>query len=121
MTTAETAAENTAETTLPEGFRELEPWVADWAKPTRAERYATRLGKDIDELTAFYDAITPRAEEAIDYLNGFDLNELPDEEMRLMRLMYSLVLVAYAVNVFKQPRIPDSGAAFFDTVAEPAV
>lgn len=121
MTTAETTAGTTAETTLPEGFRELEPWVADWAKPTRAERYATRLGKDIDELTAFYDAITPRAEEAIDYLNGFDLNALPDEEMRLMRLMYSLVLVAYAVNVFKQPRIPDSGAAFFDTVAEPAV
>jgi hypothetical protein len=25
------------------------------------------------------------------------------------------------VNVFKQNRIPDSGAAFFDMVAEPAV
>jgi hypothetical protein len=27
----------------------------------------------------------------------------------------------HAVNVFKQNRIPDSGAAFFDMVAEPAV
>jgi hypothetical protein len=27
----------------------------------------------------------------------------------------------YPVNVFKQPRIPDSGAAFFDMVAEPAI
>ena len=26
-----------------------------------------------------------------------------------------------AVNVFKQNRIPDSGAAFFEMVAEPAV
>src|SRR5439155_189501 len=31
--------------TLPEGFAELEPYVHDWAKPTRAERYATRLSK----------------------------------------------------------------------------
>lgn len=38
-----------------------------------------------------------------------------------MQLLYSMVLVSYAVNIFKQPRIPDSGSAFFNTVAEPAV
>ena len=37
-----------------------------------------------------------------------------------MQLLYSMILVSYAVNIFKQPRIPDSGSAFFDTVAEPA-
>ncbi|NKQ51484.1 hypothetical protein HFP15_01155 [Amycolatopsis sp. K13G38] len=106
---------------LPEPFRELEPFVDDWAKPTRQERYDTRLAKTIDELGVFYDAIAPRAEEAIAYLNELDLRELPEEATRLLRLLYSLILVAYPVNVFKQPRIPDSGAAFFDTVAEPAV
>jgi hypothetical protein len=30
-----------------------------------------------------------------------------------------MILVSYAVNVFKQNRIPDCGAAFFDMVAEP--
>jgi hypothetical protein len=30
-------------------------------------------------------------------------------------------LVSYVVNVFKQNRIPDSGVAFFELVAEPAV
>jgi enoyl-CoA hydratase/carnithine racemase len=30
-------------------------------------------------------------------------------------------LAGHTVNVFKQNRIPDSGAAFFDMVAEPAV
>ena len=106
---------------LPEGFADLEPFVADWAKPTRAERYATRLSKSIDELIDFYDAIAPRAEEAIDYLDGFELDELPEEATRLLQLLYSMILVSYAVNIFKQPRIPDSGAAFFDMVAEPAV
>ena len=106
---------------LPEEFGQLERYVADWAKPTRQERYDMRLSKTIDELGEFYDAITPRAEQAIEYLNGFDLNELPEAETRLLHLMYSLVMVSYPVNVFKQPRIPDSGAAFFDTVFEPAV
>jgi hypothetical protein len=38
----------------------------------------------------------------------------------LQYLLYSMILVSYALNVFKQNRIPDSGAAFFDVVAEPA-
>ena len=106
---------------LPAAFEGLEPFVADWAKPTRAERYAARLSKSIDELVEFYDAIAPRAEEAIEYLDGFELDELPDDAARLMQLLYSMILVSYAVNIFKQPRIPDSGAAFFDMVAEPVV
>lgn len=38
----------------------------------------------------------------------------------LLYLLYSMILVSYALNMFKQNRIPDSGAAFFDVVAEPA-
>ena len=38
-----------------------------------------------------------------------------------MQLMHSLILVSYAVNIFRQARIPDSGSAFFEMVAEPAV
>ncbi|MBY8862308.1 hypothetical protein K7711_37955 [Nocardia sp. CA2R105] len=106
---------------LPQDFRELEPYVADWARPTRQERYDMRLSKTIDELGEFYDAIAPRAEQAMAYLDGLDLNDLPDPETRLLHLLYSLVMVSYPVNVFKQPRIPDTGAAFFDTVIEPAI
>lgn len=58
---------------------------------------------------------------AIGFLNGLDIDALPDDAERLLHLLYSMILVSYAVNVFKQNRIPDSGAAFCDTVAEPAV
>lgn len=105
--------------TLPEPFRDLEPFVEQWAKETRQERYDMRMALSIDDLDAFYDAIAPHAEAAIEYLNGFDVKDLPESETSLMRLMYSLVMVSYPVNVFRQPRIPDSGAAFFDTVHEP--
>lgn len=106
---------------LPEGFGELERFVADWAKPTRAERYQARLSKTIDELTDFYDAVAGRAEEAIQHLDGLALDELPDDATRLLQLLYSMILVSYAVNIFNQPKIPDSGSAFFHCVAEPPV
>ena len=67
------------------------------------------------------DRIAARAEDAIAYLDTLELTSLPDEATRLLQLLYSMILVSYAVNVFKQNRIPDSGAAFFDMVAEPAV
>ena len=96
-------------TTAAEGFAELEPYVEDWARPTRAERYAVRLSKPFDELVEFYDAIAPHAEEAIAHLDDLDLDALPDDAARLLHLLYSMILVSYAVNVFHQPRIPDSG------------
>ena len=80
-----------------------------------------RLSKTIEELSDFYDAIASRAEEAIAYLDELDLNDLPEDATRLLQLLYSMILVSYPVNIFNQPRIPDSGAAFFDMVAEPAV
>ena len=106
---------------LPDGFADLEPYVAEWARATRKDRYEMRLSKSIEELGAFYDAVAPRAEEAIAYLNRIDLTDLPEDAARLLHLLYSLILVSYPVNIFMQPRIPDSGAAFFDMVAEPPV
>ena len=105
---------------LPEGFSELEQWVDDWALATRAERYAAHR-RHRGELVAFYDGIAPHAERAIAHLDGLDINNIGPEATRLMHLLYSMILVSYAVNIFKQNRIPDSGAAFFDMVVEPAL
>ncbi len=102
-------------------FSDLAPFVAEWALPTRAQRYEARLSKPFDELVMFYDAVAPRAEEAISYLNGLDIDDLSNDASTLLHMLYSMILVSYAVNVFKQNRIPDSGAAFFEMVAAPAV
>mgnify|MGYP001071604238 CR=1 FL=1 len=107
--------------TLPEAFSALEPYVAEWALATRKERYAARLDRPFDDLVVFYDAVAPRAEEAIAYLDEQNINALSGDDTRLLHLLYSFILVSYAVNVFHQNKIPDSGAAFFDMVAEPAV
>jgi len=108
-----------AERMLPAEFADLEPFVADWCLDSEPERYAKRLASTMDEIQAFYDAIFPRAEEAIVYLEQFPLDDLPDDALRLLKLLYSLILVSFAVEIWKQPYIPDTGTAEFALKLEP--
>ena len=75
----------------------------------------------MDELQAFYDAAFPRLEDAMAYLDALRLDALPDDATRLLWLCYSLVNASFPVEVWRQPRVPDSGAASMDMVVEPAV
>ncbi len=109
----------TPEPMLPEGFADLEPFAKDWCLPREHDRYERRLASSMEELRAFYDAAAPRAEEGQAYLDQFDLDDLPARELNLLRLFYSLITVSLAVDVFKQPWIPDSGSTYLDVVIEP--
>jgi hypothetical protein len=106
--------------TLPLAFADLEPF-AEWALETEAERYAKRLASTMDEMQAFYDAAFPRLEAATAHLDGLPLDALPEDATRLLWLCYSLVNVSFPVEVWRQARVPDSGAASMDLVVEPAV
>ncbi|MGE2728756.1 hypothetical protein ACQI4F_04705 [Mycolicibacterium vaccae] len=103
---------------LPPEFADLE-YFADWCLATEPERYAKRLASTMPEMQAFYDAITPRAEEAIAYCDKFALDDLPDDVLNLMRLLYSMIQVSFPVECWKQPKVPDSGATSLDCDAEP--
>ena len=105
---------------LPAAFSDLEPF-ADWSLETEAERYAKRLGSTMDEMQAFYDAALPRLEAALAYLDDLPLDSLPEDATRLLWLCYSLVNASFPVEVWRQPRVPDSGAASMDLVVEPTV
>ncbi len=106
--------------TLPTEFALLEPFV-HWCLETEAERYAKRLASSMDDLQAFYDAAFPLLEAATSYLERLDLNALPDDATHLLWLCYSLVNVSFPIEVWRQPRVPDSGAASMDMIVEPAV
>jgi hypothetical protein len=106
--------------TLPEPFADLEPFV-DWCLEFERERYAKRLSSSMDELQALYDAVFPRLEAAMAHLDQYDLDELPDDAKHLLWLCYSLVNASFPVEVWRQARVPDSGAASMDVVVEPAV
>jgi len=106
--------------TFPAAFAELEPF-ADWSLATESERYAKRLSSTMDELQAFYDAGFPRLADALAHLDALELDALPDDATRLLWLCYSLVNASFPVEVWRQPRVPDSGAASMDMLIEPAV
>jgi hypothetical protein len=104
---------------LPAEFAELEPYAPTWCLATEAERFAMRMASSMDDMQAFYDAFFPRAEEAIAYCDRFPLDEMPDDAQRLLQLVYSLIMVSFPVEAWRQPAIPDSGAAYLDLLIEP--
>jgi hypothetical protein len=104
---------------LPKEFADLESFAADWCLPGEPARYAKRLASSMAEMQAFYDAITGRAEAAMKYLDQYTLDDMPQEALNLMHLLFSMITVSFAVECWREPRVPDSGAARIDCLVEP--
>jgi hypothetical protein len=104
---------------LPSQFADLEPYAPTWCLATERERFAQRLASTMEEMQAFYDAFFPRAEEAIAYCEKFPFADMPDDAERLLQLLYSLVMASFPVEAWRQPNVPDSGAAYLDLLIEP--
>ena len=105
---------------LPAEFADLEPF-ADWAVHGAGARYDKRVSSTMDELQTFYDAAFPRTEDALAYLEKFDVDDLPEDGKRLLWLYCALVTISFPVEAWRQPRVPDSGAASIDAILEPAI
>lgn len=106
-------------TLLPPEFADLERHAVTWCLPTEPERWERRMRSSMEELRAFYDACFPRADEAIAYCDRFALDDLPAEVERLLQLLHSLLMVSYAVEVWKQPEVINGGSARIDRIREP--
>ena len=103
-------------------FADSKTWVlCGWALQSERERYAKRLASSMDELQAFYDAAFPRLAGSVEYLKGVELDGISDEEQRLLWLFSALVTVSFPVEVWRQPRVHESGASSFDAVVEPSI
>ncbi|MFG1932493.1 hypothetical protein ACGFK1_17900 [Mycobacterium sp. NPDC048908] len=104
---------------LPSAFGELERFADKWCLPTEPERWAARLGTPMPELHEFYDTFTPRFEDAIDYCDKFPLDDLPDDVLNLLHLIYSMVMVSMAIEVFGTQEPTDSADAVIDRIGAP--
>jgi hypothetical protein len=85
---------------LPEQFRVLQGWVSQWAVPTHAERARLRASSSAEEMTAFYSAVLPYLGEALTYLRGFPLTDLPIFAKRLLFLLLALAEVSTFVEFY---------------------
>ena len=105
---------------LPAEFADLEP-LSGWALHGERARYDKRINSTMDELQAFYDAAFPRMDAALDYLDQFSLDDMPEDAVHLLWLYCALITVSFPVEAWRQPRVPDSGASSIDEIVTPAI
>jgi len=105
---------------FPPEFAALEPF-ADWAVPTEKARYAKRIASTMDELDTFYDTAFPLLQNGTEYLQQVSMEGISEEDKHLLWLFCALVTIAFPVEAWRQPKVPDTGAASIDAVLEPAV
>lgn len=91
---------------LPPIFAELAPFVAHWACPTTNERVRARSVLPQEDIRAFYDAMVPRLDEAIDYIDSVGLHTLTPEAATLTRLVLGLGQASIAIEIHGAPIKP---------------
>ncbi|MCV7279936.1 hypothetical protein H7J88_09775 [Mycolicibacterium flavescens] len=103
---------------LPPEFSHLEHLVPEWSIEDGHERYVKRVNSSMEQIRAFYDEIFPYAEEALAYVDKFDYREpLPDDVANLRNLLYSLITVSLAVELWGQPRVKHSAETILTRVS----
>ena len=105
---------------LPEEFADLEPFCEQWCLSTEPERWAQRHTSSIQEMRRLYEAVAPRYEDLVAFVDRYALDELPDDARALLRLAQSFVMVSFPVEVWNGPRIPDSGTAALTRIVSPS-
>jgi hypothetical protein len=93
---------------LPDQFQELNCFSEKWVLASERARNERRRSSTMEEIQTFYDAILPRMDEIITYLNQNPLNQLPDNARRLLYLALSFMEISPSVELFKEP--DESGA-----------
>lgn len=95
--------------TLPAQFRELQPFVADWALETEGGRLKRLVVSSIEDLKVFYDAMFTRSAEMRDYLSERKLDSLLPEEKTLFFLLMTFIEVAHPIELnWKETDIDDA-------------
>ena len=104
---------------LPSEFADFEQFADRWSLATERERWAERMSSSIDDMQAFYDAIIPGVGEAIAHCEKFPLDDMPEDSVNLLRLIYSFVMVSFAVELWRQQSPPDTLGTQFERISEP--
>ena len=82
-------------------FSDLSGFIGTWGLETAPERLNNRSTANLSEMQAFYDAVTPRLEEIIEFLNQFPVNEIPEEFRPIANMALAVCEVDDAINLWK--------------------
>lgn len=99
-------SENSSQS-LPSDFAEFQKFI-DWSLPTESARRRRRFREvTYDEVKSFYDFChesmpsgKTRTEEALEYLDGFPLDKMPEPEKKLFNILLSFAEITSTVEAW---------------------
>ncbi|HAN56716.1 MAG TPA: hypothetical protein DCQ77_11285 [Betaproteobacteria bacterium] len=92
--------------TVPAELKPLAAFLEQWALPTESQRIARRLASDMQQLTAFHDAVLPHLRGLIETLNRYPLDALPAALKPYGYLALMMAEIDMAVSRFHSADIP---------------
>ncbi|CAB3806312.1 hypothetical protein LMG28614_06366 [Paraburkholderia ultramafica] len=92
---------------LPEAFADLNRFVDSWALATETARTTRRHTAGMDAIVEFRDALLPRVNELVAWLDQYQMDALPEDAKTAMYLLLSLAEIAPAVEFYNQPYVID--------------
>ncbi|WP_139000241.1 hypothetical protein [Rhodococcus zopfii] len=98
-----------------EGFAKY----SDWIVATEGERIEKRLTASMEEMKALYADVIDQLEPIIRYLEGRPVTDVPEEDENLVRLVFALIEVGQAVEIYEQGAVVDGAdVRLFTSVLE---
>jgi len=93
---------------LPPAFADLAPF-ADWILPVERDRHRKRVTSDLATTPRFYDAMLPRMEAVLTYLNGRSWETLDAADRTLFVLASAFMEVSHPIELgWKSTDIEDA-------------
>lgn len=92
---------------FPAPFADLSRFAA-FALPTEAQRMEKRLASSMADLADIYQTLLPRMEALVEHLGQWEVDRLPDDQLPLLWLGLMFMEAAVAVELFKNPDVPES-------------
>lgn len=91
---------NSTDKQLPARFSDLEPFLAQWAVTGKSARHRRRLESTPEERQAFYDAVLPRIQDMVRFIDEEPMQQLSDARRRLLQLALSLIEVSMTIEIY---------------------
>lgn len=89
-------------------FSDLDPIINEWNIDTVEGRIRKRTESTLEEMQKFHDALLPRLEEIITFLNQFPVEEIPEEYQYLKNAALSILHVDRPVNKWQRATLEEA-------------
>ena len=107
-------------------FPELQEFIDEWGHADAHQRLNKRSNADFSDIKRFYDAVVPCLGEIIGFLNGFPVDDIPEEYKPLAWMALAACEVDDPVNVWNSSELTYNSNAkdwrvkksFYDYVCE---